>query len=109
MIFHEIARILGGGVSRKSWTFWIPRLCACHPSAWKARGVDRWITWEADPRHSKFIRKSFGVTGRSVATPGVRDKLDDIEGETSIDKEAADGHRRQGPLLTQETGEGDAR
>ena len=53
---------------------------------WTAEG----ITWEADPQHSELIRKSFGVTGRSVTTPGVRDKLDDIEGEASVDKEAAD-------------------
>ena len=33
------------------------------------------------------------VTGRSVTTPRVRDKLDDIEGETPIDKEAADRSR----------------
>ena len=31
-------------------------------------------TWEADPRHAELIRKSFGVTGRSVTTPGLRDK-----------------------------------
>ena len=50
---------------------------------WTAEG----ITWgEADPRHAELIRKSFGVTGRSVTTPGVRDKLDDIEGEPPIDK-----------------------
>ena len=48
------------------------------------------ITWEADPRHAELIRKSFGVTGRSVTTPGVRDKLTDIEGEVPIDKEASD-------------------
>ena len=31
------------------------------------------ITWEADPRHAELMRKSLGVTGRSVTTPGVRD------------------------------------
>ena len=41
----------------------------------------------------ELISKSFGVTGRSVATPGVRDKLDDIEGEVPIGKEAADRYR----------------
>ena len=51
---------------------------------WTADG----ITWEADPRHAEFIRKSFGVTGRSVTTLGVRDKLTDIEVEVPIDKEA---------------------
>ena len=51
------------------------------------------ITWEADPRHAELIRKSFGLTGRSVATPGVRDKLDDIEGEVPINKEASDRYR----------------
>ena len=56
---------------------------------WTAEG----ITWEADPRHSELIRKSFGVTGRSVTTLGVKDKLDDIEGENPIDKEAADRYR----------------
>ena len=49
---------------------------------WTADG----ITWEADPRHEELIRKSFGVTGRSVTTPGVREKLTDIEGEVPIDK-----------------------
>ena len=56
---------------------------------WTADG----ITWEPDSRHAELIRKSFGVTGRSVATPGVRDKLDDIEGEVPIGKEAADRYR----------------
>ena len=42
---------------------------------WTADG----ITWEADPRHAE-LRKSFGGTGRSVTTQGVRDKLTDIEG-----------------------------
>ena len=51
------------------------------------------VTWEGDPRHAELTRKSFGVTGRSVATPGVRDKLDDIEGEVPIGKEAADRYR----------------
>ena len=51
------------------------------------------ITWEADPRHAQFIRKSFGVTGRSVTTLGVRDKLTDIEVEVPIDKEASDRYR----------------
>ena len=56
---------------------------------WTAEG----ITWEADSRHAEQIRKSFGVTGRSVTTPGVRDKLNDIEGEAPIDKESADRYR----------------
>ena len=56
---------------------------------WTADG----ITWEADPRHAELIRKSFGVTGRSVATPGVRDKLTDIEGEVPIDKAPSDRYR----------------
>ena len=30
------------------------------------------------------------INGRSVATPGIRDKVDDIEGEVPIGKEAAD-------------------
>ena len=33
------------------------------------------------------------MTGRSVATPGVRDKSDDIEGKVPIDKEASDRYR----------------
>ena len=33
------------------------------------------------------------MTGRSVTTPGVRDKLTDIEGEVPIDKEASDRYR----------------
>ena len=53
-------------------------------------GTIEGITWEADPRHAELIRKSFGMTGRSVTTPGVRDKLDDIEGKVPIDEEAAD-------------------
>ena len=44
--------------------------------------TDEGISWEADPRHAEFIRKSFGVKGRSVSTHGVKDTLDDIEGET---------------------------
>ena len=55
--------------------------------------TDDGITREADPRHAELVRKSFGVTSRSVATPGVRDKLDDIEGEVPISKEAADRFR----------------
>ena len=51
------------------------------------------ITWEADPRHAEFIRKPFGVTSRSVTTPGVRGKLTDIEVEVPIDKEAPDRYR----------------
>ena len=39
---------------------------------------------EADPRHAQLIRKSFGVTGRSISTAGVKDRLDDIEGETRL-------------------------
>ena len=56
---------------------------------WTADG----LTWEADLRHADLIRKSFGVTGGSVATPEVRDKLNDIEGEVPIDKEASDRYR----------------
>ena len=56
---------------------------------WTADG----ITWEADPRHVELIRESFGVTGRSVTTPGVRDKLTDIEGGAPIAKEASDRYR----------------
>ena len=56
---------------------------------WTADG----ITWEADIGHAEIIRKSFGVTGRSVMTPGVRDKLTDNEGQVPIDKEASDRYR----------------
>ena len=56
---------------------------------WTADG----ITWEADPRHAVLIRKSFGMTGQSVTTPGVRDKLTDSEEEVPIDKEASDRYR----------------
>ena len=56
---------------------------------WTADG----ITWEADPRHAELIRKSFGVTSRSVTTLGVRDKLTDIEGEVPIDQESSDRYR----------------
>ena len=51
--------------------------------------TDEGISLEADPRHAELI----GVTGRSVSTPGAKDKLDDIEGETPLGKEAADRHR----------------
>ena len=55
--------------------------------------TDEGISWEADPRHAELIRKSFGVTGRSVSTPGGKDRLDDIEGDTPLGKEAADRNR----------------
>ena len=55
--------------------------------------TDEGISWEADPRHAELIRKCFGVTGRSVSTLGVKDRLDDIEGETTLGKEAADRYR----------------
>ena len=42
--------------------------------------TDEGISWEAYLRH-ELIRKSFGVTDRSVSTPGVKDRLDDIEGD----------------------------
>ena len=53
---------------------------------WTADG----ITWEADPQRAELIRKSFGVTRRSVTAPGEGDKLTDIEGEVPMDKEASD-------------------
>ena len=77
MVFSQTARVLDCHEWRNPWTLW----------------TDDGITWEADLRHAELIRKSFGVTGRSVATPGVRDKLNDIEGEVPIDKEAADRYR----------------
>ena len=93
-VSDETARVLGGDESRNSWTFWIPRLRTEHPSVWQARGVDRRMDHLGSrPQHAELIRKSFGVTGRSVTTPGVRDKLNDIEGEAPIDKEAADRNR----------------
>ena len=55
--------------------------------------TDEGNSWKADPRHAELIRKSFGVTGRSVSTPGVKDRLNDIEGETPLGKEAADLYR----------------
>ena len=33
------------------------------------------------------------MTGRSVSTPGLKDRLHDIEGETPLEKEAADRYR----------------
>ena len=48
--------------------------------------TDEGISWEADPRHAELIRKSFGVAGRSISTLGVKDRLDDIEGETPLGK-----------------------
>ena len=77
MVFSQTAGVLDCHEWRNPWTLW----------------TDDGITWEADLRHAELIRKSFGVTGRSVATPGVRDKLNDIEGEVPIDKEAADRYR----------------
>ena len=47
-------------------------------------------------RQTPDMLKSSGnrsATGRSVTTLGVRDKLNDIEGEAPIDKEAADRYR----------------
>ena len=49
--------------------------------------TDDGITWEADLRHAQI------VIGRSVAILGAREKLDDIEGEVPIEKEAADRYR----------------
>ena len=62
---------------------------------WTADG----ITWEADPRHAELIRKSFGVTRRSVTTPEVRDKLTDIEGEEGSDRQRSVGSERQARFL----------
>ena len=56
---------------------------------WTADG----ITWDADPRHAELIRKSYGVTVRSVVTPGIRDKADDVEGEVAMDKKPSDRYR----------------
>ena len=50
--------------------------------------TDEGMSWEADHRHAELVRKSFVVTGRSVSTPRVKDRLDDIEGETPLGKEA---------------------
>ena len=55
--------------------------------------TDEGISWEADPRHAELIRKSFGVTGRSVSTSKVKDRLDDMEGEISLGEEAAGRYR----------------
>ena len=51
------------------------------------------ITWEADLPLVELTRKSFGVTGRSVTTPGGRDKFTDKKGEVPIEKEASDRYR----------------
>ena len=48
------------------------------------------ITQVPDPRHAELIRKSFCVT---VSTLGVKDRFDDIKGETPLGKEAADRYR----------------
>ena len=56
---------------------------------WTADG----ITWEADHRHAELVRKSFAVTGRSVATDTRRQRPTDIEGEVPIDKEASVRYR----------------
>ena len=42
---------------------------------WTADGT----TW-ADPRLAEIISKACGGAARSVTTPGVKDKADDIEG-----------------------------
>ena len=46
-------------------------------------------------QHAELIRKSFGVTSRSVSTPGDKERLVDIEGETLLEKVAADRHREK--------------
>ena len=75
-------------------------LLGCHDCVQSIRvlgriveGMADGINWEADPRHADLIRKSFGVTGRSVESPAVRDKADDIEGRVPIGKEEADRYR----------------
>ena len=80
------ARVLGCHESRNPWKSFrvLGRVVE-----WNANG----ITWEADPRHAELMRKSFGVTSRSVTSPGVSDKLTDIEGEVPIDKGASDRYR----------------
>ena len=96
---HHQCQMVAGGLgchkSRNPWASGGLRLRAKHssagPGSWN--GTAHGITWEADPRHAELIRKSFGVTGRSVATPGIRDKADDIEGEVPIGKEAAGRYR----------------
>ena len=62
VVLFKVARVLGCDQWRNSW--------------W----TDEGISWEADPRHAELIKKSFGVTGLSVSTPGVKDRLDDTEG-----------------------------
>ena len=49
----EAARVLDCHEWRNPWALW----------------TDDGITWEADLRLAELIRISFGVTGRSVATP----------------------------------------
>ena len=94
MVLFESARVLVFHESRNPWASWIPR---CVQSIRRLGRIVDWtadgITWEADPRHAELIRKLFGVTGRSVTTPGVRYKLDDTEWEVPIDEEAADRYR----------------
>ena len=89
MVFREASGGLSCHRSGIPCSSILPRLCAKHSRAGKNRGV----AWEADPRHAELIRKSNGVTDRSDATPGIRDKADDIEGEDPISMEAADRYR----------------
>ena len=66
-----------------------------HDYVQSIRVLCRIVEWTAkpDPQHAEQIRISFGLTSRSVTTPGVSGKLTDIEGEVPIDKEASDRYR----------------
>ena len=61
----------------------------CQDCVQSNRVLGRIVEWTADGITGRQIL-DMRVTGRSVATPGVRDKLTDIEGEVPIDKEASD-------------------
>ena len=57
--------------------------------------TDEGMSWEADPRHAELVRKSFAVTGRSVSTPRVKDRLDDMLGKEAADRYRANTMRAQ--------------
>ena len=56
---------------------------------WTSEG----ITWEADPRHAEIVCNSYAISSKAVATPGVKDKADDIESENALGQTRAEKYR----------------
>ena len=82
---------------------WVLTVCGIqgppgyHDCVWDLRILGRiitWtiegVTWEADPRHAELIRMAYNVSSRKVTVPGVKDKIDDLEGEHLLDKADAE-------------------